>query len=53
MKIMVLEKYKKQIIAEFFPANDIPQYPNYSNLKMALKNFKDISRDPNMIAELC
>lgn len=52
VEIIVFEKYKEQIIEEFFPSSDLPKYPRYSNLRRALKNFKDISSDPELIADL-
>lgn len=49
--IIALEKYKKQIIDEFFPEKGLPRL-RYSYMRSALKNFKDISSDPELIAEL-
>lgn len=51
MEIISLEKYKKQIENEFFPEKGLPTL-RYSNMRSALKNFKDISSDPDLIAEL-
>lgn len=51
MEIIAFEKYKKQIENEFFPERGLPTL-RYSNMRSALKNFKDISSDPELIAEL-
>lgn len=50
--IEAFEKYKKQIVEEFYPPNDVPRNPRYSNLRRSLKKFKDISSDPELIADL-
>jgi len=52
MEILILEKYKNQITDEFFPQSGIPQYPRFSNLQRTLKDFKDISTNPELISEL-
>ncbi len=48
---IAFEKYKKQIIDEFFPERGDGKL-RYSNMRKALKNFKDISKNPKFIAEL-
>jgi len=45
------EKYKKQIISEFFPDRGFGKL-RYSVLRKALKNFKDISTNHKLVAEL-
>lgn len=52
LELIALEKYKMQIRDEFFPPSGRPEYPRFSNLRRALKNFKDISSNPELIAEL-
>jgi hypothetical protein len=52
MVMEAFEKYKKQIVEEFYPPNDVPRYPKYSNLRRSLKNFKDVSSDQELIADL-
>jgi len=44
-------KYKKQIISEFFPDRGFGRL-RYSVMRMALKNFKDISTNHKLVAEL-
>lgn len=45
------EKYKKQIISEFFPDRGFGRL-RYSVLRKALKNFKNISTNHKLVAEL-
>jgi hypothetical protein len=52
VEIIVFEKYREEIVEEFFPSSGQPEYPRYSNLRRALKNFKDISSDPELTADL-
>ena len=47
----VFEKYKKQIASEFFPDRGFGRL-RYSFMRKALKNFKDISTNHELIAEL-
>ena len=47
----VFEKYKKQIVHEFFPDRGFGKL-RYSVMRKALKNFRDVSTNHEFIAEL-
>ena len=51
LEARAFEKYKKQIISEFFPDRGFGRL-RYSVMRKALKNFKDISVNHKLIAEL-
>lgn len=51
LEARAFEKYKKQIISEFFPDRGFGRL-RYSVMRKALKNFKDISMNHKLIAEL-
>ncbi len=51
LEARAFEKYKKQIISEFFPDRGFGRL-RYSVMRKALKNFKDISANHKLIAEL-
>lgn len=51
IEYIAFEKYKKQIINEFFPDRGFGKL-RYLHVRSALKCFKDISSNPRLIAEL-
>lgn len=48
---VAFEKYKKQIISEFFTARGFGKL-RFSVTRNALKNFMDLSKNPELIADL-
>jgi hypothetical protein len=47
----ILKKYKQQVINEFFPARGFGKL-RYSKMREAIKKFKDVSRNPALLADL-